>query len=538
MYYLCGELENIAKIMADNKNNTSGNNTDYDGCVANGFRIVFWVLLTSMVVITGAAGITKDKEATITGIVTTGLMVVIWSIVKFVKYRSNKNKEKQQQAEKSQQYYNEIDKVSGGFYDFYSFLLQTDFFEHLATYELEYGDTEISQQDTYKVMQYIDIIKSCEKMGCDAENNPKEGLGLQSLAKKFEDDHLLQVAKRYLDEYDTEEDYTLCDILNAYDKHLQLQYVIHLYRFLSVVAKADNVVTEQEQKFLTGLMEFSHGIETTQSPQLPVINAAAQLNTLIGLVSVKKEVQTLANFIKIQKKREEQGLKSSSLSYHFVFTGNPGTGKTTVARIVAGIYQELGMLKKGHLVETDRAGLVAEYIGQTAIKTNAIIDSALDGVLFIDEAYSLAGGGENDYGKEAIATLLKRMEDDRDRLVVILAGYTEEMKQFIDSNPGLQSRFNRYIEFPDYTAEELVQIFETNMRKYDYHFGKGAKEALQQYFEKAVANKDINFGNGRFVRNIFEKALECQANRLAPESDLTTQKLSELTLSDIMTKLA
>lgn len=260
----------------------------------------------------------------------------------------------------------------------------------------------------------------------------------------------------------------------------------------------------------------------------------SELDSLIGLASVKKEVQTLTNFIKIQQKREEQGLKSSSLSYHCVFTGNPGTGKTTVARIVAGIYKELGVLKKGHLVETDRAGLVAEYVGQTAVKTNKIIDSALDGVLFIDEAYSLVGGSENDFGKEAIATLLKRMEDERDRLVVILAGYTADMKRFIDSNPGLQSRFNRYIEFPDYTAEELLQIFEVNMRKYDYHFGEGAKEVLQQYLENAVANKDVNFGNGRFVRNVFEKALERQANRLASQSNLTIERLSAIEKEDIV----
>lgn len=259
----------------------------------------------------------------------------------------------------------------------------------------------------------------------------------------------------------------------------------------------------------------------------------SELDSLIGLASVKKEVQTLTNFIKIQQKREEQGLKSSSLSYHCIFTGNPGTGKTTVARIVARIYKELGVLKRGHLVETDRAGLVAEYVGQTAVKTNKIIDSALDGVLFIDEAYSLVGGGESDYGKEAIATLLKRMEDDRDRLVVILAGYTEDMKRFIDSNPGLQSRFNRYIEFPDYSAEELLQIFEVNMCKYDYHFGDGAKEVLRQYLENAVANKDANFGNGRFVRNVFEKALERQANRLASENNLTTERLSAIEKEDI-----
>ena len=187
-------------------------------------------------------------------------------------------------------------------------------------------------------------------------------------------------------------------------------------------------------------------------------------------------------------------------------------------------------------METDRAGLVAEYVGQTAVKTNKIIDSALDGVLFIDEAYSLISKSENDYGKEAIATLLKRMEDDRNRLIVILAGYTKEMKDFIDSNPGLQSRFNRYIEFPDYSAGELMQIFESNMHTYDYHFGEGTKDALQHYFDDLVANKDANFGNGRLVRNVFEKTLERQSNRLAREIDLTSDKLSKFEIGDLPLK--
>jgi SpoVK/Ycf46/Vps4 family AAA+-type ATPase len=204
-----------------------------------------------------------------------------------------------------------------------------------------------------------------------------------------------------------------------------------------------------------------------------------------------------------------------------------------VARILAQIYKDLGVVSKGHLVETDRAGLVAEFIGQTAIKTDKVIESALDGVLFIDEAYALAAGGDNDYGKEAIATLIKRMEDYRDRLIVILAGYTEHMKGFIASNPGLQSRFNRYIDFPDYSPEELLQIFEWNMKKYDYLFGEGAKEHLQLYFENEVARKDTNFGNGRFVRNVFEKTLERQANRLAKEVHLTTDKLLRIKIEDL-----
>ena len=240
----------------------------------------------------------------------------------------------------------------------------------------------------------------------------------------------------------------------------------------------------------------------------------------------------MSNFLKIQQKRKEQGLKASSISYHCVFTGNPGTGKTTVARIVAQIYKDLGILSKGHLVETDRAGLVGEYVGHTAVKTNNIIDSALDGVLFIDEAYSLIGSG-NDFGKEAIATLLKRMEDDRDRLVVILAGYSNEMQDFINTNPGLQSRFNRYIEFPDYSADELLQIFEKNIQKYDYQLDDEALAAMEVYFQYAVDNKDANFGNGRFVRNVFEKTLERQANRLSTDPDLDMDELTRITLLDL-----
>ncbi|MBQ6308454.1 MAG: AAA family ATPase [Prevotella sp.] len=261
----------------------------------------------------------------------------------------------------------------------------------------------------------------------------------------------------------------------------------------------------------------------------------AELDDLIGLNSVKKEVRSLANFVKVQKQREAQGLKTAKVSYHLVFYGSPGTGKTTVARIVGRIYKDLGVLKKGHTVETDRGGLVAKYMGQTALKTDTVIQQALDGVLFIDEAYSLVpeNGNGQDYGQEAIATLLKRMEDYRDRLVVIIAGYKNEMQRFIDSNPGLQSRFNRYIDFSDYSGAELTDIFKMYMKKNQYNLADGAEEYLKEQFEYAVAHKDRNFGNARFARNVFEKSIQSQANRLEGLTNLSKSQLTELTIDDL-----
>lgn len=261
--------------------------------------------------------------------------------------------------------------------------------------------------------------------------------------------------------------------------------------------------------------------------------AMLELDSLIGLTRVKEEVRSLKNFVEVQQKRERQGLKKASVSYHCVFSGSPGTGKTTVARIVASIYKELGLLKKGHLVEVQRADLVAEYTGQTAPKVNAKIDEALDGILFIDEAYTLAQGKDDAFGQEAIDTLLKRMEDDRDRLVVIVAGYSNEIKKFIDSNPGLQSRFNRYINFEDYTPLELMEIFLRSLKKGEYHITEGAHRKAFQTIYREVEKKEAHFGNARYVRNLFEKVIQRQANRLSAIPSPTRAQLMEITEADI-----
>ncbi len=329
------------------------------------------------------------------------------------------------------------------------------------------------------------------------------------------------------------DDFLIKYYLDKVDVELSMKYMVLLYRVSSIVAKADGRITEEEAAWLSQLVSTTGMNEIEEKPREEATdNPTAELDTLIGLESVKKDVTSLSNFIKMKQMREAKGLKAPSISYHCVFTGNPGTGKTTVARILASIFKELGILKRGHLVETDRSGLVAEYVGQTAVKTNKIIDSALDGVLFIDEAYTLVGG-QNDYGMEAIATLLKRMEDDRDRLIVILAGYPDEMEDFISSNPGLRSRFNRYIFFPDYSATELHEIFQFSVSKNEYVITADADDYLKKKLDHVVQNKRKDFGNARYIRNYFESAIEHQANRLASDVNLTAEKLSELTIEDI-----
>jgi len=270
-----------------------------------------------------------------------------------------------------------------------------------------------------------------------------------------------------------------------------------------------------------------------QSQEERLGEAIARLDALIGLEKAKHEIRTLTNFLRLQRQRVAAGLPQTELSLHMVFGGNPGTGKTTVARIVGQIYGSMGILKKGHLIETDRSGLVAEYAGQTGPKTNKRIDEALDGVLFVDEAYSLVAKGDDPFGREAVQSLLKRMEDDRNRLVVILAGYPGEMDVLIRSNPGLSSRFNTKLVFEDYKPGELGEIFGSLCEHNHYQVKHEARIQLLLGFKWLYDHRTKNFGNGRLVRNAFETSIRRLANRISGVTRLTEELLTTLEATDV-----
>jgi AAA+ superfamily predicted ATPase len=321
-------------------------------------------------------------------------------------------------------------------------------------------------------------------------------------------------------------------IIANFDNEIEFNYI---NKFNSVITRGSIDFTKGDD-----IKESTENIKTStneeqikESSKIEPTDFLKELEGLIGLTNVKEQIISLVNLIKTQELRNKNKLKVVNISLHSVFSGSPGTGKTTVARLYAGILKQLGVLKKGHLIEVDRSELVAGYLGQTAIKTEEIINKALDGVLFIDEAYSLTSSSSDSYGEEAINVLLKRMEDDRDRLVVIVAGYTDEMHNFIDSNPGLQSRFNRYIEFEDYNSEELSHIFFALAAKNEYQVDELAKEKLIQHFNFITKNKREDFGNGRYVRNLFEKVIQQHANHISTVPNPTELDLVTITAEQI-----
>lgn len=314
------------------------------------------------------------------------------------------------------------------------------------------------------------------------------------------------------------------------------------YEYAEIIVKADGVVTEEESKNLKFLSKTFFKEQKTESKQQQakefskseLDSILEELNNLVGMENIKNDIRSLINIINVNNLRRKEGLPEQKLSLHSVFIGPPGTGKTTIARILSNIYHSLDLLPEINFVETDRSGLVAGYVGQTAIKTDEIINKARNGILFIDEAYTLKrSDSDSDYGQEAIDILLKRMEDYRDNLIIIVAGYEKEMNHFINSNPGLKSRFNRYFQFKDYQPSELTEIFRRMADKSGFILKEDALKTLNDLFEHLCSNKDDRFGNARLARNIFEKTFEKHANRTANIAPITREILTTIEAEDI-----
>lgn len=414
----------------------------------------------------------------------------------------------------------------------------------------------IQEMDTWSEGQFQQIILDSQSARTiqDAQLVGKDILEFirELIAKKREFNQILLEQQRLCEKLDLQIQQSLRGVLEEIGQddsrvHARLDDMIaqmrsHLDKvdgFIKIQAEESRVVGRTEVRPATDTTdqlasESQRALEQNQSRSLDEL--LDELNSLTGLGAVKKDVAGLINFLKVQQLRKSSGLPSPPVSLHHVFYGNPGTGKTTVARLLAQIFQSLGLLTEGHLAETDRSGLVAGYVGQTALKVDALTKKALGGILFIDEAYALAGEGQ-DYGQEAIETLLKQMEDHRDNLVVVVAGYPDRMNAFLASNPGLRSRFNRFLHFDDYTPSELVSIFESFCHKGGYSMSVPAKEKLESIFLRTYEGRDKAFGNARFARNLFERAITNQASRIVGTASTDPQSLSALDEVDIQEEM-
>ena len=337
--------------------------------------------------------------------------------------------------------------------------------------------------------------------------------------KKLCDDSLEKSAQFLRDAGESFETYVNAYIYSGIAKPLEAR---------AVVAPAPQEEPEEEEE-----LAAPEPVHEEIKQETALEKLLKELESLVGLTSVKDEVGSLINLIKVRNMRKERGLPLMDMSFHMVFMGNPGTGKTTVARLISKIYKELGLLSKGTLVETDRSGLVAGYVGQTALKVHEVVRKALGGVLFIDEAYSLASDTQNDFGDEAIETLVKLMEDHRDDLVVIVAGYTDDMKRFLKRNQGLVSRFNKYFYFDDYNNDELLEILCSMAKGSGYEISEGALNKAREILSSMDPNERYKFGNARGIRNMFERMVTAQANRVCMIENPEVEDLCAILEEDV-----